>query len=105
MLTEEENRFIVYWEQNRNRKKRGLWQLAAGLPLGVSIAAAIFLNIYADWFKGASTALRMNTDRLLVILAGVFLVVVFVVVFSAKHKWDMHEQRYRELIIKKGKSG
>lgn len=103
MLTEEENRFVEYWEMNRNRKKRGLWQLAAGLPLGVSIATAIFLNIYADWFKGASAALLMNTDRLLVIVAAVLLIVVFVVVFSAKHKWDINEQRYRELLHKKEK--
>lgn len=98
MLTEEEKRFIQDWEQTRQRKKRGLWQLAAGLPLAVTMTGAIFLNIYSDWFKGASSALRMNTDRLIVILAGIVLLIIFLVVFSARHKWDINEQRYRELM-------
>jgi hypothetical protein len=29
------------------------------------------------------------------------LIVVFTAVFSARHKWDMDEQRYRELLAKK----
>jgi hypothetical protein len=28
-------------------------------------------------------------------------IVVFTAVFSARHRWDMHEQRYRELLAKK----
>jgi len=97
MLTEEEKRFMAYWEGNRNRKKRGLWQLAAGLPLGVSLVGAIFINIYSGWFKGATGFLRMNSDSFLVILAGCLLIIIFVVVFSAKHKWELNEQRYQEL--------
>lgn len=98
MLTEEEKRFIRYWEETRLRKKRGLWQLAAGLPLGVAMGGAILLNIYSDWFKGASAALKMNSDRALVILAGILLLIIFMVVFSARHKWEINEQRYRELL-------
>ena len=103
MLTEEEKRFLQYWEQTRQRKKRGMWQLAAGLPLGVAIGAAIFINMFSGWFKGASIALNMRTDRLLVIMAGIVLLVVFLVVFSARHKWELNEQRYQELLQRKKK--
>jgi hypothetical protein len=31
------------------------------------------------------------------------LIVVFTTVFSIHHKWDQHEQRYRELLEKKSR--
>ena len=100
MLTEEEKRFISYWKENRQRKKKVLWQLAAGLPLGVAFAAAIFINIFSGWFKGAMAALKVNTSLFLTIIIAVLLIVIFIVVFSAKHKWEMNEQRYQELLVR-----
>jgi hypothetical protein len=29
------------------------------------------------------------------------LIVIFIVIFSARHRWDMNEQRYRELQAKR----
>jgi small-conductance mechanosensitive channel len=101
MLTKEEIKFMEYWELNRNRKKRVFRQLAVGLPLGVAIVLLIFANFFSGWFKRAEMKLRAEPSLMLVIIGAALLIVVFITVFSAWHKWDMHEQRYRELMTKK----
>jgi membrane protein YdbS with pleckstrin-like domain len=101
MLTHEENRFIEYWANNRNRKKRLMWQFAAGLPIGVLMAVAIFANYFSGWYQRAAMEVRINTSGVLVVLIALVLIIVFVGVFSARHKWEMNEQRYKELMVKK----
>lgn len=100
MLTKEEKSFIEYWDRNRNRKRRLLWQLASGLPLGAFLALAILLNYFSGWYKRAAMEININTSGILVVLAAVILIIVFMVVFSARHKWEMNEQRYKELKAK-----
>lgn len=104
MLTEEEKRFLDYWAINRVRKKKLVWQLAAGLPLGVLISAGIFAAYFSNWYKRAAMMINMSGSGVLVVLAGLVAIVVFVAVFSARHKWDMNEQRYQELKKKEHQS-
>lgn len=104
MLKPEEQQFIEYWEKNRERKKKVFRQLAIGLPTGVALAVLIFINFMSGWFTRAEMKLRTEPSLILVVMGAVLLVVVFMVVFSAWHQWDMQEQRYRELLAKKEKS-
>ena|SRR5688572_15396422 len=101
MLTEEEKKFIEYWENHRLRRKKLLKQLAIGLPLAVLIVAAIFINFFSGWYKRADMMLRANSSLIIVVLVAIVLIVGFTSVFSAKHQWDMNEQRYREFLAKK----
>jgi ABC-type sulfate transport system permease subunit len=104
MLTPEEAGFISYWEENRLKKKRIIRQLSLGLPLGVVLVMAIFVNFFSGWYKRAEMVLRREqTSLILVLLVAAVLIVVFIVVFSVRHKWDINEQRYKELVIKKQK--
>ena len=100
MLSEEDKGFLVYWEQNRLRKKKIWRQLSVGLPLAVSLVGAIFINVYSGWNPAAS-ALRINPARFLIVLIAILLIVIFIVIFSARHRWDMNEQRFKELLGKK----
>lgn len=100
MLNKEEMAFIAYWEQNRLRKKRFLWQLATGLPLGVLFSAAILINYFSGWYTRAQMTMNIDASGVLVVLIAVLLIVIFVVVFSARHRWEMNEQRYKELLSK-----
>ena len=102
MLTEEENGFIGYWENNRLRKKK-LWrQLSLGLPLGVVLVIAIFVNLFSGWYKRAEMEMKKEDPSLiLVLLVAALLIVAFIVVFSARHRWDINEQRYRELLSRR----
>lgn len=100
MLTEDEKGFVAWWEQNRHRKKKSWRQLALGLPLGVLLAAATGINYFSGWDSRANMELRVSPSGVLIVLIGLLLVVVFVVIFSARHKWEMNEQHYQELVSK-----
>ena len=105
MLTEEENGFIGYWENNRLRKKKIWRQLSIGLPLGVVLVIAIFANLFSGWDKRAEMEMKKEQSSLiLVLLAAALLIVAFVVIFSARHRWDLNEQRYRELLDRRDRS-
>jgi amino acid transporter len=108
MLTDEEKRFMVYWEANRLRRKRGFRQLAVGLPLAVVLAATIFINFFSGllWYKKADVELRSQSQEsqgtlILVVIIAMLAIVVFITVFSVRHKWEIHEQRYQELLAKR----
>jgi preprotein translocase subunit Sec61beta len=101
MLTEQENDFIRYWEENRLRKKRVSQQLSVGLPFAVFMVVAIFISIFSGWYRGAVTILRLDGRLILVLLVAVILIVLFIVIFSARHQWDMNEQHYKELMARR----
>ncbi len=103
MLTEEEQRFITYWQQNRLNRKRVLKQFLIGLPLGLVFVVAIFTNFLSGWYKRAQMVWNTDLSVVPVLLIAGILIVGFVAIFSAKHKWEMNEQRYQELMSKKDK--
>jgi|SRR5688572_17517000 membrane protein YdbS with pleckstrin-like domain len=103
MLTDHEERFIKYWEANRERKKRVRNQLSVGLPLSSVLVIAIFINFFSGWYKRAEMMIRSNSSMILVIVIAAVLIVVFTTVFSVRHKWEMNEQHYRELLARKNK--
>src|SRR5687767_16371 len=53
MLTEDEKKFIAYWEVNRLRRRKSFKQLTVGLPLAAVIVIAIFINFFSGWYKRA----------------------------------------------------
>jgi NADH:ubiquinone oxidoreductase subunit 6 (subunit J) len=100
---------MKYWEANRLRRKRGFRQLAVGLPLAVVLAVAIFVNFFSGllWYEKADTELRSQPYQsqgtlILVVIIALLLIVVFVTIFSMRHKWEIHEQRYQELLSRSG---
>lgn len=100
MLTKEEENFILYWEANRDKQKKLFWQLAMGLPAGALLAIGILATLFSGWNDRASMIATTEMNPAVLIFA-ILLIVVFVAIFSKKHKWDMNEEQYQELIIKK----
>lgn len=101
MISKEEQEFIKYWEQNRNKQKRFFKQIAIGLPFGVLFAIAMFLNFTSGWDKRVQEITKTYPSfksLILVLLIALVAIVVFISVFSVKVKWEKHEQRYRELL-------
>ena len=97
MLTKHEQDFMNYWEQNRLKQKRFFKQLAIGLPFGCIFAFAIFINVVSGWHVKASSALKASPSLILILLVAILAIVVFIAVYTVKHRWDINEQRYREL--------
>jgi hypothetical protein len=101
MITEEEKRFLVYWESRRDAEKKMLKQWLVGLPVGLLIGVPVFINFLSGWYKKADV--ETNSEIMsggfnpLVLIIAVFLIISFTAIFSKRHKWDMNEQRYLEI--------
>jgi len=103
MLTPDEEKFIEYWEANRLSRKKVLKQLYVGLPFAALLVIAIVVNFLSGWYKRADMVIRSNSSLVLVVVIAGIAIVVFTTVFSVRHKWEMNEQIYRELLAKKAK--
>jgi len=103
MLTPDEEKFIEYWEANRLSRKKVLKQLYVGLPFAALLVIAIVVNFLSGWYKRADMVIRSNSSLVLVVVIAGISIVVFTTVFSVRHKWEMNEQLYRELLAKKAK--
>ena len=95
MLTEDEKRFIQYWEANREKKKNFSSMLAGGLPMGLIFSLPVLLAvIFHGWYK---SMVYISNAQLFVIMITVLVIAVFYGTFRMKFKWDQNEQLYKEL--------
>lgn len=78
--------------------------MAVGLPLSVLLVVAIFVNFFSGWYKRADMEIRSSSSLVLILIIAAMLIVAFMTVFSEKHKWDINEQRYQELLSRKDNS-
>lgn len=99
-LSEKEEKFLTYWQKERERQKKWLYQLGFGLPVGLLLGALILANFYSGWYKRADMIANSRFNPVVLFLA-VGIIAVFFAIFSKKFQWDQQEQRYRELLHKK----
>ena len=99
MLSEKEKAFIKYWEENRIKEKSILKQLFPGLPIGLSLGAAILLTLDSGWYERANMVAQAQSSPfiLFIAIAGI---VAFTSFFYKKFRWEMNEQAYKELKMK-----
>jgi hypothetical protein len=102
-LNEQEIEFITYWEQNRVKEKKVLNQLLVGLPIGILFGMPVLINLFLGWDKRAGMVANAQLNPA-VLLTAVALIIVFVAIFSRRHKWEMKDQHYKELIARKSQS-
>lgn len=102
MLTKHDERFVDYWQKNREREKKILRQLFIGLPAGLLISGGILLSLDLDWYPRANMEANASLNPY-VLLIAILAIAVFMAIFYKKYQWDMKEQRYRELLAKKDK--
>ena len=92
--------FLEYWEKNRDRQKKLLYQLGFGLPFGLLLGAIILTNFFSGWYKRAEMIANSQFNPVVLYIA-VLAIAVFIAIFSKKFEWDQQEQRYKELLFKK----
>jgi len=97
MLTEDEQKFIDYWEANRERQARFTTQLLSGIPIGIFFSVPVLIVLYSGryWYKRADMLINTQLNPL-VMASAIFMITVFVAVFYKRHQWDMQEQQYME---------
>lgn len=107
MLTEDEKRFVNYWKEHRDIEKKTFKQWLVGLPLGLLFGIPILINFFSGWYKRANMDLNAQLSNHefnpMVLITAFLLIVSFVAIFSKRHKWEMHEQKYRELLARQKK--
>jgi membrane protein YdbS with pleckstrin-like domain len=102
MITPEEEKFLVYWQANRSKEKSFFKQLSLGMPLGLLMGVGIILSYVTGWYKRANMVANSQSTPLVLIIA-LIIIVVFCSVFYKRHKWEMNEQYFLELKVKKEK--
>ncbi len=102
MLTEEEQKFVEFWKENREKRATLKYQLLFGLPLGVLVSLPLLINFIAGrfWYKRAD-AVGSSQFNPLVLVFAVLLIAIFVAIFYKKFQWEKNEQHYLELTRRK----
>lgn len=97
MNAEEEEKYIFYWEANRENEAKLSTQLLKGIPKGLLFAVPVFLLLITAryWYRRADMVANTQLNPLVFSLA-IFLIVLFIAVFHKKHQWDRKEQQYLE---------
>ena len=98
MVTDEEKKFIDYWESNRLRRKKILFQLMIGLPAGLLFGLPILLTlIFNQWYKNLQF---ITPSQVIVVIVAVLGIAIFYGLFKMKYSWETNEQLYKELKFK-----
>ena len=105
MLTEEEKKFIEYWEKNRGAQKKALKQFLVGIPIGLLFAIPICINFSRGWHRKARMVANTGDFNPLVLIIAMLIIIAFIAIFSKRHQWEMREQHYQELQAKGSKPG
>jgi membrane protein YdbS with pleckstrin-like domain len=105
MLSERESKFVAYWAANRDKEKKTFRQLLVGLPIGLAFVIPLVINYSSGWYKRATMWARGHADDSsgTVIVVAALIILVFIAIFSKKHRWEMNEQSYRELLAREEK--
>lgn len=105
LLNQKEEDFIRYWSDQRLKKKQFLRKLSVGFPLGVLIVVALFINLLSGWYQKADMEMHRHASVIIVVLVAAMAIVIFIALFSVRHKWDQNELHYQELLFKKDQPG
>lgn len=102
-MNEQERLFVEYWERRRLKEKGLLFQLLAGLPIGLLFSLPIIFLLFSGrwWHKRADMVANAQLSPTILVIA-VFLIAVFVAVLYKRHQWDMKEQQYHEIRKRSG---
>jgi hypothetical protein len=102
LYTEDEVKFIAYWEQNRERQASLSYQLLFGLPFGFLFSVPILINFLLGrfWYKRAD-AVGMSQFNPIVLVLAILIISIFIALLNRKFRWEKLEQQYLELQARK----
>ena len=100
-ISDEERKFLVYWEAQRNKERKLTNQLMFGLPIGILFSVPLLVNFFLGkfWYKRAD-AVGISQFSPTVLVVAVLLITVFVALLNRKFRWEKLEQQYLEIRAK-----
>lgn len=103
MLSKDEQAFINYWEENREKESQLPYQLKSGLVPGIIFMSITLVVIFSGWYTRAEMVMN-NTGSIIIILIALLVIVLVYAVFTKRQQWDLKEQQYLELKAKEKRS-
>jgi len=103
MLSEKEEAFLLYWSENRSRQKQRTKQFVIGLATGLAFGLSILFFIFSGWYTRATMIANSRLNPVLFFFI-IIAIAVFMAYFYRNYKWEMYEQQYLELTMKKKKT-
>lgn len=100
MLNKAESDFLVFWEQRRAAGMNHPLTLIKGFSWGLMIGAGVVLMLETGWYQRADMVAHGKMNAW-VLLIGLSLIAAFVSFFYSRYRWEMNEQLYQEIMIKK----
>ncbi len=106
MISEEEKKYLAYWEANRDKERKLQKQLIIGIPVGLIFAIPILVSVFSSkfWYKRADAVANSQTSPAVLIIA-IAVIAAFVAIFYKRHQWEMKEQQYQEIKSREKKQG
>lgn len=99
MLSPQEKKFVDYWSNNRVKQKSIVRQVFFGLPFGLLLGIGVLVLLETDWYERANMVAYTQSSPY-VLVAAIIIIAVFTGIFYKRYRWEMNEQRYRELLAK-----
>lgn len=99
MITEQEKKFIAFWEANRIRQQRLSYQLLFGIPWGLALGTGVVLIFSSGWYERANMVAHTQSSPLVLIVAILIIAVICGWLYK-KFQWEQREQFYLELKAK-----
>jgi hypothetical protein len=100
MLNERENKFIAYWEANKEKEGSLKYQLLTGLPLGMVYGLATPILVLSGAFKLP----KANHGFFITMMVAVFFIIIFISLFNKKFRYERNNDAYKELKAREAKS-
>lgn len=104
MLNDEEEKYVAYWAQNREKESTNAYKFITGLPRATLMALPILLLLFIvrifipDWYAKLASAAG---NSIVFIVIAVLILIIFTAWLRMHFLWEQKEQRYRELLYKK----
>jgi hypothetical protein len=101
LYTEDEKKFIEYWEENRAYQSTIKYQLLFGLPYGLLFSIPILVNFLLGrfWYKRAD-AVGLSQFNPIVLVLAVMIISIFIAIVNRKFRWEKLENQYLELMAR-----
>ena len=100
MFTAQEERFIKYWEDNRETFRKSFTQFVKGFSKGLGISVAIILLLVSGWYTRANMEANSKLSSVVFVIA-LLGISVFMAWLYQNYKWEQNEQQYLELMARK----
>lgn len=98
MLTQEEQKFVEYWEKNRDKEKSMVSMLIFGGPWGLIFALPILIVvIFHDWYK---RMIPISRSQIVLISICVAAIAFFYAYFRQQMRWQNNDDLYNQLKFK-----